>query len=67
MSKPGEAQPPTLQRQFLSFIEFPKDGDLPDSPIRNHHHFGADADDGNYVEPDSLPWYLVWGEFDDLA
>ena len=45
---------PTLQRQFLSFIEFPANDDLPDSPIQYHHHFDGLADDGTHVAPDSL-------------
>jgi hypothetical protein len=45
---------PGLQRQFLSFIEFPADADLPDTPIQYHHHFDGIADDG-YVAADSLP------------
>jgi hypothetical protein len=47
---------PDLQRQFLSFIEFP--ADLPDSPIQYHHHFDGIANDG-YVAADSLP--VVFG------
>lgn len=49
---------PDLQRQFLSFIEFPADADLPDSPVQYHHHFDGIADDG-YVAADSLP--VVFG------
>jgi hypothetical protein len=45
---------PSLQLQFLSFIEFPGDGDLPDTAIQYHHHFDGLADDG-YVAADSLP------------
>ena len=45
----------SLQEQFLSFIEFPADADLPDSPIQYHHHYDGLADDGTYVAPDSLP------------
>lgn len=45
---------PSLQREFLSFIEFPGEGDLPDTPIQYHHHFDGFADDG-YVAADSLP------------
>jgi hypothetical protein len=46
---------PSLQVQFLSFIEFPADADLPNSPIQYHHHYDGLADDGTYVAPDSLP------------
>jgi len=49
---------PGMQRQFLSFIEFPADADLPDTPIQYHHHFDGIADDG-YVSADSLP--VVFG------
>jgi hypothetical protein len=49
---------PSLQEQFLSFIEFPADADLPDSPIQYHHHFDYVGDD-RYVAPDSLP--VVFG------
>ena len=49
---------PDLQRQFLSFIEFPADADLPNTPIQYHHHFDGIADDG-YVAADSLP--VVFG------
>jgi hypothetical protein len=50
---------PTLERQFLSFIQFPSEEDLPDSPIQYHHHFDGLADDGTCVAPDSLP--VVFG------
>lgn len=50
---------PSLQEQFLSFVEFPADTDLPDSPIQYHHHFDGLAGDGAYVAPDSLP--VVFG------
>jgi hypothetical protein len=50
---------PTLQRQFLSFLQFPAHGDLPDSPIPYHHHFDGIAGDGAYVAADSLP--VVFG------
>jgi hypothetical protein len=46
---------PGLQEQFLSFVEFPADADLPDSPIQYHHHYEARADNDRYVAPDSLP------------
>ena len=46
---------PSLQDEFLSFVEFPSDADLPDSPIQYHHHYDGFADDGNYVALDSLP------------
>ena len=46
---------PSLERQFLSFIQFPPDSELPDSPIQYHHHYDAVADDGTHVAPDSLP------------
>lgn len=45
---------PSLQEQFLSFIEFPADTDLPDSPVQYHHHYDGLADGGTYVAPDSL-------------
>jgi len=55
---------PSLQEQFLSFLEFPADADLPDTPVRYHHHYDGLADDGTYVAPDSLP--VVFGlERDD--
>jgi hypothetical protein len=50
---------PGLERQFLSFISFPEDGDLPDSPIQYHHHFDGLTDDGTHVASDSLP--VVFG------
>ncbi len=50
---------PSLQEQFLSFVEFPADADLPDSPVQYHHHYDGLADDGTYVAPDSLP--IVFG------
>jgi len=46
---------PSLERQFLSFIQFPTDSELPDSPIPYHHHYDGVADYGRYVAPDSLP------------
>lgn len=46
---------PSLEKQFLSFIEFSPDSELPDSPISYHHHYNGMADDGSYVAPDSLP------------
>jgi len=49
---------PGLQDQFLSFVEFPTAGNLPNSPIQYHHHFDFVGDD-NYVAPDSLP--VVFG------
>jgi hypothetical protein len=49
---------PDMQRQFLSFIEFPADADLPGSPIQYHHHFDGIAGDGS-VAADSLP--VVFG------
>jgi hypothetical protein len=48
---------PSLQAQFLSFIQFPSD--LPQSPIPYHHHFDGVADNGTYVASDSLP--VVFG------
>jgi hypothetical protein len=45
---------PSLQEQFLSFVEFPADTDLPDSPVQYHHHYDGLADDGTHVAPDSL-------------
>jgi hypothetical protein len=50
---------PSLQEQFLPFVEFPADADLPDSPIQYHHHYDGLADNGTYVAPDSLP--VVFG------
>jgi hypothetical protein len=46
---------PGLQEQFLSFVDFPADADLPDSPLQYHHHYDGLADDGTHVAPDSLP------------
>jgi hypothetical protein len=46
---------PSLEKQFLSFIQFPADSELPDSPIQYHHHYDGVADDGTHVAPDSLP------------
>jgi hypothetical protein len=43
---------PQLERQFLSFIQFPADRELPDG---YHHHYDALGDDGANVAPDSLP------------
>ncbi|HEY4262368.1 MAG TPA: hypothetical protein VGM98_19560 [Schlesneria sp.] len=50
---------PDLQEQFLSFVTFPADADMPDSPIQYHHHYEGLADDGTYVASDSLP--VVFG------
>lgn len=50
---------PSLQEQFLSFVDFPADADLPDSPVQYHHHYDGLADDGTLVAPDSLP--VVFG------
>ena len=50
---------PSLQEQFLSFLTFPADADLPDSPIQYHHHYDGLVDDGTHVAPDSLP--VVFG------
>ena len=50
---------PSLQEQFLSFVTFPADADLSDSPVQYHHHYDGLADDGIYVAPDSLP--VVFG------
>jgi hypothetical protein len=50
---------PSLQVQFLSFIEFPADEDLPNSPIQYHHHYDGLVGGGTYVAPDSLP--VVFG------
>jgi hypothetical protein len=50
---------PSLQEQFLSFVEFPTDADLPDSSVQYHHHYDGLADDGTHVAPDSLP--VVFG------
>jgi hypothetical protein len=46
---------PSLERQFLSFIQFPPDSELPASPVQYHHHYDGVADDGTYVAADSLP------------
>ena len=46
---------PSLEKQFLSFIQFPADSELPDSPIPYHHHYDGVADDGTHIAPDSLP------------
>ena len=46
---------PSLHEQFLSFIDFPTDTDLPNSPIQYHHHYDGLSDDGTYVALDSLP------------
>src|SRR5262245_43043420 len=35
---------PDLQEQFLSFVTFPADADLPDSPAQYHHHYDGLAD-----------------------
>ena len=50
---------PSLQDQFLSFVDFPADADLPDSSVQYHHHYDGSDDDGIYVAPDSLP--VVFG------
>jgi hypothetical protein len=50
---------PALEKQFLSFIQFPADSELPDSPVRYHHHYDGIADDGTFVAADSLP--VVFG------
>ena len=55
-----------MQRQFLSFIEFPDDKDLPDSPVQYHHHYDGIADDG-YVATDSLPVVFGLQRHDDAA
>lgn len=49
----------SLQEQFLSFVTFPAEADLPDSPIQCHHHYDGSSDDGTYVAQDSLP--VVFG------
>jgi hypothetical protein len=46
---------PSMQKQFLSFVEFPADADLPRSRVQYHHHYDALGDDGTYVALDSLP------------
>jgi hypothetical protein len=46
---------PSLERQFVSFVRFPPDSELPDSPIPYHHHYDGLADDGSFVARDSLP------------
>jgi hypothetical protein len=50
---------PSLKEQFLSFIQFPPDSELPDSLIQYHHHYEGRANDGTYVSTDSLP--VVFG------
>jgi hypothetical protein len=45
----------SLGEQFMSFIQFPPDSELPESPIQYHHHYDGLADDGTHVAPDSLP------------
>ena len=51
---------PELRDQFVSFIEFPADNDLPKSPIRYHHRYDNLGDDeGRWVAVDSLP--VVFG------
>ena len=50
---------PSLEKQFLSFIQFPPDSELPGSPVQYHHHYDGVADDGTFVAPDSLP--VVFG------
>jgi hypothetical protein len=49
----------SLQRQLLSFIQFPADNDLPKTGVSYHHHFDGLADDGTHVAADSLP--VVFG------
>jgi hypothetical protein len=49
---------PSLEMQFLSFIQFPEENELPKSPVGYHHHY-EDVNDGKYVAPDSLP--VVFG------
>jgi len=51
---------PELREQFVSFIEFPADEDLPQSPVGYHHHYDNLGDDeGRWVALDSLP--VVFG------
>jgi hypothetical protein len=51
---------PELREQFVSFIEFPADEDLPQSPVGYHHHYDNPGDDeGRWVALDSLP--VVFG------
>jgi hypothetical protein len=50
---------PSMQKQFLSFVDFPADADLPKSRVQYHHHYDALGDDGTYVALDSLP--VVFG------
>jgi hypothetical protein len=46
---------PALETQFLSFIQFPSDSELPGPTIPYHHHYDGAADDGTHVALDSLP------------
>jgi hypothetical protein len=50
---------PGLQEQFLSFVDFPTDADLPNSSVQYHHQYDGLADDGAYVASVSLP--VVFG------
>lgn len=45
---------PEIAHCFLSFLQFPDHVDLPEAPMRYHHHYDAFADDGMFVAPDSL-------------
>ncbi len=44
---------PEIAESFLSFLQFPDDADLPEPPMRCHHHYDAFADDETYVAADS--------------
>jgi len=50
---------PTLLDSFLSFISFPADSELPDSPVQYHHHYDRLCGGGGFVSDDS-PW-VVFG------
>src|SRR5262249_2376665 len=45
---------PTLLRPFISYIEFPQDSELPNSPIQYHHHYDGIGNEG-FVAADSIP------------
>jgi hypothetical protein len=49
---------PSLEAQFVSFIQFPAHTELPRYGVGYHHHFEGDAN-GAYVASDSLP--VVFG------
>jgi hypothetical protein len=46
---------PELREQFVSFIEFPADNDLPISPGYHHHYDNLGDDEGRWVALDCLP------------